>query len=169
MLGVDELEAWLDRLRAVGYLETGDEPALVAPFRRLGREWRLFVVGAEIVASSQYARGGEPERGPTAPPAVLAFARDALRRQRPAACLVLDVAEAWISGDWELRVVELNSINSAGFHGVDPGVIVAALSASPAATEADRSEELLTVSRMAGRAGEPGYGGARRPPGTGPN
>jgi hypothetical protein len=128
VIGVDALEAWVGQLRAVGYLEESDSPALVSPARTLGREWRLFVVERKVVGSSQYARRGEAELGPPAPPNVLAFAGEALCRHAPAPALVLDVAEVWAGGEWQPRVVELNSINSAGLHGCDPGPIVAALS-----------------------------------------
>jgi hypothetical protein len=128
VMRVDELEAWVAQLRAIGYLKESDSAALVAPPRTLGREWRLFVVEGKVVASSQYARGGEPAIGPPAPSDVLAFADEALHRHAPAPALVLDVAEVRTRAGWEPCVVELNSINSAGFHGCDPGPIVAALS-----------------------------------------
>jgi hypothetical protein len=128
VVGVDELEAWIGRLRAIGYLEESASAAVIAPARTLGREWRLFIVDGKVVASAQYARGGEPVLGPPAPSDVVAFAHDSLRRHAPAPAFVLDVAEAWTDARWEPRVVELNSINSAGFHGCDPSPIVAALS-----------------------------------------
>lgn len=128
VLELDEFDAWVQRLRAVGYGEGSQGAVLVAPARRLGREWRLFVAEGEPVASAQYAREGEPEQGPAAPDEVLSFARRALDRHCPAPALALDIAETWTGAGWELRVVELNSINSAGFHGCDPGPIVSALS-----------------------------------------
>lgn len=125
-----DLAAWVGRLRAQGYFAERDPAVLVGPVRRLGREWRLFLVDGRVVASGQYAQGGEPARGPEAPAEALDLAHEALAHHAPAPALVMDVAEVEeADGRWALRVVELNSINSAGFYGCDPIPVVMALSA----------------------------------------
>lgn len=125
---VEELTEWVERLHAVNYFEAQDSEAIVAPAQRLGREWRLFVVGKRVVASSQYAQAGEGVRGDAAPTEVISFANAVLELYAPAPAFVLDIAEVEVKGGSALRVVELNSINSSGFYNADVGSILAALS-----------------------------------------
>ena len=55
-----ELQAWVAQTQSAGYFDTKDSPALVAPYRPLGREWRVFLVDGLVVCYSQYADQGEP-------------------------------------------------------------------------------------------------------------
>ena len=81
------------------------------------------------MASSRYAHTGEPApRGPEAPDEVLDLTCEALVRHTPVPALVMDEAEVEeADGRWVPRVVELSSVDSAGFHGCDPAPVAAAL------------------------------------------
>ncbi len=121
-------EDWVALHTAAGFFEPDDPLTLVAPVRNLGREWRCFVVDGEIIEACRYAWNGGLDPRPGAPANVLAFAADVIARFCPAPCFVLDIAERPDNGTTDLRVVEVNSINSAGWYACDIAAIVRALS-----------------------------------------
>lgn len=105
---------------------------VIAEPRELGREWRLVVVGNEVIAGSQYAAGGARAVAPNCPGEVIAFARGLLAavRWRPDELFMLDVCE---SGG-ELRLVELNSFSCSWLYACDFAAVVAAASRSAVQT-----------------------------------
>jgi hypothetical protein len=113
---ISELEIWISQLRDAGYLKANDCRALISEALDIRREWRAFIVSGEVVSLCQYADAGMPRRSRSVPPEVLDFVTLVLSIYQPAPCFVVDVAEVWTRGGLELRVVEYNSINSAGFY-----------------------------------------------------
>ena len=108
LMSLEDFRHWWLGLRRVDYFSAGDALACIAPCRRLGGEWRFFVVDGKPVAASRYAVGGEPNRAVGAPPDVVAFAGQVLEMARPAPCFVVDIAEVLDEGERHLAVVEFN-------------------------------------------------------------
>lgn len=125
---IDRLRDWVEKLNASGYFEANDNPAMIGPALTLGREWRVFVVGGQQVAGCEYANRGSPETHASLPREVTDFVEQSLRVFSPAPCFVIDVAEVYEGRARVLKVVEYNSINSAGFYACDKAMIVETLS-----------------------------------------
>ena len=83
-------------------------------------EWRLFVVGGEVVTGSGY----RPSADPRLPPGLVRFAEEAVAAWAPAAVFALDVARA----DGEGRIVECNCFNWSGVYAADVELLVTAVS-----------------------------------------
>ncbi len=90
---------------------------VVARPRRIGREWRLVVIGDHVVSGSQYAVNGERAVAPDLPQEVAAYAAAMLAavRWRPDPIFMLDVCE---SGG-RLWLVELNSFSGSWLYECD--------------------------------------------------
>jgi hypothetical protein len=129
VVDLDALQAWIETLHDVEYVETANNMAMVAPASTLRKEWRIFVVGGRQVSACQYAEAGVPHQKEGVPASVISFVGDVIATYSPASCFVIDVAEVLADGRWHLKVVEFNSINSAGFYLCDVGRVVMALSA----------------------------------------
>jgi hypothetical protein len=98
---------------------------VIAAPRKIAREWRLIVVGDEVVASSQYAIDGQRAIADECPIEVRQFADSMLRhvRWRPDPIFMLDVCEA-ADAFW---LVELNSFSGSWLYRCDlPSVVSAA-------------------------------------------
>lgn len=97
---------------------------VVATPREIGREWRLFVAGDQVVAGSQYAEQGGKSITPGCPTEVRAFAETMLSevRWRPDPAFFLDVCE---SGG-RLWLVEINGFSCSWLYRCDLGAVVRA-------------------------------------------
>ncbi|HEY1186949.1 MAG TPA: ATP-grasp domain-containing protein [Gemmata sp.] len=95
---------------------------LVAEPRAIGREWRLVVAGAAVLAASQYAERGAKAVAAGCPGEVTAFARELLRavNWRPDDLFMLDVCES----EGALKLVELNSFSCSWLYACDPEAVV---------------------------------------------
>ena len=93
----------------------------------LGREWRLIVIGNQVVAGSQYAEGEVKKITSDCPPEVRSFAETMLGevRWRPDPAFMLDVCES----DGRLWLVELNSFSGSWLYACDLAAVVSAASA----------------------------------------
>ena len=123
------LRAHIERMRAVDYFAPADNPVILAPAKRLGREWRAFVVDGDVVDISLYAVGGDPQQSRGAPVAAIAMATTAAEACAPAPVFVMDIAEVLEGQREALRVVEVNAFNSSGFYACDIETIVSAVTA----------------------------------------
>jgi hypothetical protein len=94
--------------------------------RRIEAEWRIAVVDGVPVTASIYRDGSRLRNELGAPADVMAFAVERVAEWRPRAAFIMDVC-ATPDG---LRIVETNSISSAGFYSMDMEVYVAAIEAS---------------------------------------
>ena len=99
---------------------------VVAAPKPIGREWRLIVVGNEVISGSQYADRGEKLIRADLPQEVRDFANAMLAeiRWRPDPVFMLDVCE---SND-RLWLVELNSFSSSWLYLCDYHAVVSATS-----------------------------------------
>lgn len=125
---VEQLREWVKQLKTSGYFEERDNDAMVGPALRLGREWRVFVVDGKQISGCKYADQGMPNSQPELPIDVANFVDEALSTFTPAKCFVVDVAEVIECSRRILKVVEFNSINSAGFYDCDRRKIVRSVS-----------------------------------------
>lgn len=128
VMEIEQLRDWLEQLKNAGYFESSDNPAIIGPALTLGSEWRVFVVDRRLVCGCQYANAGIPLSRPGMPNEVANFVEQSLQLYEPAPCFVIDVAEILKDGVKSLKIVEYNSINSAGFYACDIARIVDQLS-----------------------------------------
>ncbi|MDO5624028.1 MAG: ATP-grasp domain-containing protein [Pseudomonadota bacterium] len=98
---------------------------VMAPLTQIEAEFRMFVVGGEVVTGSRYKVGDRLSVASEVPQAVFQYAKECARLWRPNDAFTLDVAVT--AGG--LRVLELNSANSAGVYACDVGRIVQAVNA----------------------------------------
>lgn len=95
----------------------------VSPVRNLGIEWRLPVVDSKVADYSIYRQWRTVMPSREIYPEVLEFAERVIARHDPAPAYTIDVAQV----DDELKVIEFNGFNSAGFYECDVGNIVDAV------------------------------------------
>lgn len=74
-------------------------------------EWRLFLVGGEVVTGSMY----RPSADPLLPRELVDFAREAASHWMPASVFVLDIARV----DCSWKIVECNCFNGSRFYSAD--------------------------------------------------
>lgn len=94
--------------------------------RRIEAEWRIAVVDGEPVTASLYRDGSRLRNELGAPAEVMAFAQERIAEWQPRAAFILDVCTT----PEGMRIVETNSISSAGFYSMDMEVYVAAIERS---------------------------------------
>ena len=123
------MERWKETIQRYsdGYMTLRpDTPISVSSVKEIAMEWRLYVVGGKVVAGSRYRQWGLPDIQPidtnTAP---WQFAQEMVDKWQPAEAFVLDVASLLKSK--ELKVIEINCINSAGFYACDMKEVVRAI------------------------------------------
>jgi ATP-grasp domain, R2K clade family 3 len=86
-------------------------------------EYRVFVVGGDVVGASEYRRNGKSSTTGFVPNDVIDLAIKADRAWHPADCYVMDIAR---SGN-RFGIVEANCIMAARFYGANIRTIVQAL------------------------------------------
>lgn len=121
----EDFEGWRARLLDVkGWTSLPpDTRVLYGPVKRIHAEWRLAVVRGRIAASSQYRRNGRMHLAEGAPDAVLDYACARIAEWEPRTAFVMDICEV----DDGHRIVETNSISSAGFYLMDMEAYVDAI------------------------------------------
>lgn len=96
-----------------------------APPETIDAEYRVFVVGDDVVAASQYRLGGKPASDGFVPSQVIDLALQANALWQPREAYVIDIAK---SGT-RFGVIEVNCITAARFYSADARAVVAALCA----------------------------------------
>lgn len=91
--------------------------------RPISEECRFWVIGGEIVTSSPYRRDGQPTREGNVSERMSAFVADRIREWLPHEAFVIDACE---TGD-DLKIVEINTLNSSAFYAADVPRLVLAL------------------------------------------
>lgn len=120
-----DVKVWAERLSAGGFTFGTDEPIVVAEPQHVRREWRVFLVDGRVSTSSQYRENFRLAVQAGAPPEVIAFAEARAAECPIAPAFALDIALA--SG--ELKIIEANCINSAGFYHANVERLISDLSA----------------------------------------
>jgi hypothetical protein len=124
-------ENWLEWQAKVIALKEGnsfttlrpEDLVVVAPVTEIQAEYRLMVIGGEIATGSMYKLGRRVVYDSYIEPGVLTFAEKRIKEFNPAIAYALDIA-ATPSG---YRIIETNSISSAGFYACDMGRFVAGI------------------------------------------
>lgn len=96
----------------------------MAKLKEILLEWRFFVVNGKPITASLYKRGGEVRYDANVDQRVWDFAQKVCDTWCPNPALALDICE---NADKELKVMEINSICSAGFYALDMFKFVAAI------------------------------------------
>lgn len=122
-----EAESWIAQMRETGYIDEADFDIIVAPVKTLGCEWRAVVVDGAIASCSLYRQWNtvRPERNII--PEVEAVIRQAHVIYQPADVYVIDIAQVDVDGDWQYKVIEYNTFNSAGLYDCDVVAIIDAI------------------------------------------
>jgi hypothetical protein len=100
-----------------------DLPVVTASPVEIDREYRLFVVGSDVVAASEYRREGKPSINGFVPNDVVDLAYAANHLWRPADAYVVDIGRS--AG--RIGIVEVNCIMAARFYAADARAIIEAL------------------------------------------
>ena len=124
MIDWPELITWQKRVSELppenGSDLRSDTTVMVANPKVIHREYRLWVVSGQIVTSCSYKTGNRVIYDPVVDGHILEFGDECISRWNPAPALVLDVCETPDG----LRIVEINTINSAGFYAANIGKLV---------------------------------------------
>lgn len=108
------------------YFDEDSLPVVIAPVRRVEREWRYVVVNNAVVAGSQYLADGRSALPDDSGGSPWRFAAEvAAGIESPESVYVMDICEA----DGRLFLLELNPFSGADLYACDPGVIVERVSA----------------------------------------
>jgi hypothetical protein len=128
----DEFESWRQGVLDVkGWTNLPPSTRVVVGIpRRIHAEWRIAVVDGVPVTSSLYRDGSRLRNELGAPAEVIGFAIERAREWNPRPAFVMDVCTTPDG----LRIVETNSISSAGFYSMDLDAYVAAIEASSLST-----------------------------------
>jgi len=126
---VDEFETWQRQVCELGEdygfsLSPGTLVQLCVP-KVIHAEYRYWIVDGEIVTQSLYKSGRRVIYSAHVDERVNRFVRDVIAIWQPHRAFVVDVCDT----PEGLRIVEINTINSAGFYAGDVQRLVAALEA----------------------------------------
>lgn len=140
VLDGEDLEKWKTEVWDIsdGYSTlTPQTPVTVSRIKEIECEARFFVVDGHVVTGSLYRQWGSTKKERLAPEDFMwEFAQEMVDRWQPAKAFVIDVAlvdeeltEGMTDGerDVEMKVIEVNTINSSGFYAADPLEIVKAI------------------------------------------
>lgn len=97
---------------------------MAAPLRTIWSEYRCIVVEGRYVTGSRYRTAGRVEYFPDVAPMVVDYVNARIAEWNPRPALAVDVAHTPDG----LRIIETNSVSSAGFYAIDMEKFVAAIS-----------------------------------------
>lgn len=102
-----------------------DTDVMLCPPAKIRAEWRLWIVGGEVVTFSLYKQGTQVLYQPSIDADALAFGQSLVElNPNYSPAYVLDICRT----DQGLRLLETNCLNAAGFYAADLQRLVAALS-----------------------------------------
>jgi hypothetical protein len=103
---------------------TDETKVLISKLKHIQQEVRCWVVGGKVVTASRYKLGSNPDfKNYDDESFYVDFAQKMVDIYQPARAFVLDVC---LSND-ELKIVEVNNINSSGFYHADLSKLLLAL------------------------------------------
>ena len=101
-----------------------DTRAVLAPVRNIDQEVRCWIVDGRLVTASGYRRGDTVYYDPIVDQSILHYAREvAAHEWQPQRAYVLDLCVC----EDQIRIVEVNTLNSAGFYAADMQKLVEAI------------------------------------------
>jgi hypothetical protein len=121
---VRNFDAWVQRMREIGYLDDNDFDVVTSSVKPLAIEYRVLVVDKQVIDMCIYRQWKSvmPER--VWDHDVAEFVEGAVWKYSPADVFIIDVAQT-LEG---LKVVEYNTFNSAGLYAIDPAIAVTEIS-----------------------------------------
>lgn len=113
----EEIKEMLKRHLEYGSRMTMDSMILVGPAYNIFKEWRLYIVGGEIVTASRYRKDFKLSKSSEdIPEDMLEFARECIDTWKPHENFALDICN---THDGEYYIVEAGCLNSVGFYDCD--------------------------------------------------
>jgi hypothetical protein len=121
----DEFVDWRKSVEKIDRYSTLtlDETLVMAPLKKIYAEWRFFIVDGKVITGSMYKHGDRVVYSDMIPEYVTAYAQEMANLWCPNRAFDLDVCET----EDGMKIVEINSINSAGFYACDMGKFVNAI------------------------------------------
>lgn len=119
-------QEWRQRVLDLGTEGTvsADTPVVVARQKRIQSEARVWIVDRQVITASTYKRGSLVRYECAIDADVIAFCVVQAKRWNPAPAYCMDVA---VDDEGKPSVLELTTLNSAGFYAADVGAIVRAI------------------------------------------
>lgn len=132
IMNKDTFEKWRNNVRknvtAVDYSTvTFDSIIQLCELKKIISEYRTWVVDGKIVTASLYKRGPTVVYSDKVDQHIIDYAQSIVDQWSPLRAFVLDVCEVEINDKVEMKVVEINTINSSGFYHGDVQKLVFAL------------------------------------------
>tara|TARA_R110000851_G_scaffold47424_2_gene115173 strand:- start:17813 stop:18622 length:810 start_codon:yes stop_codon:yes gene_type:complete len=113
----EELKEMLERHVKYDNRLDNDSKILVSPAYNIFKEWRLYIVGGEIITSSRYRKDFQLSKSrDDAPEEMLQFARECMEIHMPHENFAMDIAS---THDGEYYIIECGCLNSVGFYHAD--------------------------------------------------
>ena len=121
----DNLRFWLKEVMACEDSETlnAETYIIIAPYKEILAEYRLFVIDGIIVTGSLYKIKDQVITGVHLDPVAIDFAKKMIAKWEPDRAYVLDIA---ITENGP-KIIEINNMNSSGFYKSDVSKIVDAI------------------------------------------
>lgn len=120
----ETLDKWFSDTQQINNIDPTTLVVVARP-RPITREWRLIVRGRTVVAASLYRDHGALRPRPDLPDKVARFAAVILHQAwQPHPIYVLDVVESSLG---HLSVLEIGSVNVAGFYGCSLSAVLTAM------------------------------------------
>lgn len=115
-------------IRANGSSMTADTMVQVCYPKKILSEYRFWIVKGEIITASVYRRGGKVFYSSEVEPCFYDYVRSRLNEWTPLETMVIDVCLIiGENNDQEMKIVEINTLNSAGWYAGDVQKLVMAL------------------------------------------
>ena len=120
-----KFEEWRGRvLKIKGFTTIPPETMLqIAPLKEIWAEYRCLMIGGRFVTGSRYKTGETVAYSPDVGPMIVDFANECASIWNPRPAYALDIAHT----PEGLKIIETNSICSAGFYASDLDAFVAAI------------------------------------------
>jgi len=127
VMSIDKFKAWQYAIEDV--VPTNYSPLhreteiLVAPVKKIYKEFRMFIVDGEYITGTQYKCGLDVRYSPIVDDGVIEYVKNMIQIWTPAKAFVLDIA----STPYGYKVIEINNINTAGFYDANVGKLIEAI------------------------------------------
>lgn len=127
VISSEHFDEWKNKIVQIdsAFYEPKNQLIQISRVREISKEYRLWVVDGQIVASSQHKQNHQLVKEGS-PKEVQRYVEKRLKTWMPAQAFVIDVCET----PEGLKIIDINSINNSEFYGADIVDIVAAISKS---------------------------------------
>lgn len=120
----EDRREWYHDRSAGGHLFPASTPCVIAAAKPVLEEWRLFMVNGQFISGSMYRKNHRRFCERVVPDVVAEFAERTLELWSPDVIVVMDICRVR-KGD--LRVVEFNCFNAAGFYEANRDIVLRAV------------------------------------------